>query len=639
MAEREAGVKPPRLVAVTAIGDAKGSLPVAAALALALAEPGRGAVICEVGDGARRRRTLVASASARGLEAELRPELAAVARGALCWLPLSPTEDDWPQGLDRCMTSSADLVVVDLCPGAWRQLFDWQNPAAAALRADLDRQRALAALAAFDMRARGLPLAVVPRTPNLVSARRALAGLEPGGELSARTARIARRLRPAVASQSGQALPLVLGLATAAVFAALLVAVLGLAATGGTRLQRAADLAAVSAARSLRDDHDRLFQPARGESGAPNPAHLSDAEYRARAVAAAREAVSRNGFDGITVEASFPQRGFAPTRVAVELVARPQVGSQAPGGEVSVTAVAEAHPVAEGASHAPSLASGGGYSGPLVYRQGEGMRPDVAAAYDRMAAAAAAAGHTLIVTSGFRSDAEQAALFQANPDPRWVAPPGTSLHRCATELDLGPPGAYGWLAANAPRFGFIKRYAWEAWHFGFDAGSAPCSAQGDSAWTGDGQASRASGSLPSYVPARFRDAIARSAARYNLPAALLAAQLLAESNFNPFAVSPAGARGIAQFMPATAAAYGLGDPFDPDASIGAQAHLMSDLLRQFGGQTALALAAYNAGPGPVLACDCVPAYPETQAYVTRILGLLGGAGQIAPPALEVRLVS
>ena len=144
-------------------------------------------------------------------------------------------------------------------------------------------------------------------------------------------------------------------------------------------------------------------------------------------------------------------------------------------------------------------------------------------------------------------------------------------------------------------------------------------------------------SLPSFVPARFRAAIARAAARWNVPAGLLAAQLMAESGFNPFAVSPAGARGIAQFMPATAAAYGLRDPFDPDAAIDAQAHLMSDLLAQFG-EVALALAAYNAGPAPVSACGCVPPYPETQAYVTRILGLLGGAGEIAPPALEVRLV-
>ena len=91
-------------------------------------------------------------------------------------------------------------------------------------------------------------------------------------------------------------------------------------------------------------------------------------------------------------------------------------------------------------------------------------------------------------------------------------------------------------------------------------------------------------------------------------------------------------------MPGTAAAYGLSDPFDPEAAIDAQAHLMSDLLEQFG-QVPLALAAYNAGPAPVEECDCVPPYPETQAYVARILGLMAGAGALAaPPALEVRLV-
>jgi soluble lytic murein transglycosylase-like protein len=64
---------------------------------------------------------------------------------------------------------------------------------------------------------------------------------------------------------------------------------------------------------------------------------------------------------------------------------------------------------------------------------------------------------------------------------------------------------------------------------------------------------------------------------------------------------------------------------------------MSDLLHRFA-DTSLALAAYNAGPGPVEACSCVPAIPETQAYVARILGLMGGAGELAAPTLEVRLV-
>ena len=64
---------------------------------------------------------------------------------------------------------------------------------------------------------------------------------------------------------------------------------------------------------------------------------------------------------------------------------------------------------------------------------------------------------------------------------------------------------------------------------------------------------------------------------------------------------------------------------------------MSDLLAQFGA-VPLALAAYNAGPAPVAACDCVPPYAETQAYVARILALLGGAGEWTEP-LDVRLVA
>jgi soluble lytic murein transglycosylase-like protein len=124
-------------------------------------------------------------------------------------------------------------------------------------------------------------------------------------------------------------------------------------------------------------------------------------------------------------------------------------------------------------------------------------------------------------------------------------------------------------------------------------------------------------------------------------AALLAAQIYAESSFNPFAVSNKGAQGIAQFMPATARGMGLSNPFDPEQAIDAQAHLMRDLIREFG-SVPLALAAYNAGPAPVHACGCVPQNGETQGYVARILGLMTGAGQPIVPAsgnaLEVRLV-
>ncbi|HEX5146378.1 MAG TPA: transglycosylase SLT domain-containing protein, partial [Conexibacter sp.] len=270
------------------------------------------------------------------------------------------------------------------------------------------------------------------------------------------------------------------------------------------------------------------------------------------------------------------------------------------------------------------------YRGPLAYRQGKPMRPDVALAFDRMAAAAAGDGVALIVVSGFRSNAEQARLFAAHPDPRWVAPPGRSLHRLGTELDLGPASAYGWLATHAGAFHFVQRYSWEPWHFGMtlNAGSTSVGLGGDGR-----------GALPSFVPAQFAAPIGAAAQRWNVSAALLAAQLYAESGFNPFALSPAGAQGIAQFMPGTARSLGLDDPFDAAQAIDAQGHLMRDLLRQFG-SVSLALAAYNAGPGAVSACGCVPPYPETQAYVTRILGLLRGAGDGAGLAtgLDVRLV-
>ncbi len=311
------------------------------------------------------------------------------------------------------------------------------------------------------------------------------------------------------------------------------------------------------------------------------------------------------------------------------------------GHRVEASAIAEAAaPYGAASAGATSMAEGGGYGGPLATRDGEGMRPDVAAAYDQMVAAAGGDGISLIVVSGFRSDAEQAELFAAHPDPTWVAPPGQSLHRCATELDLGPSSAYGWLAANAGRFGFVQRYSWEAWHFGFDAGPAPCSPAGEavSADGGGDTLTSSSSSLPSFVPAQYREPILRSAARWNVPSALMAGQLMAESGFDPSAGSSAGAEGIAQFMPSTAAAYGLSNPYDPVAAIDAEAHLMSDLLRQFGSPE-LALAAYNAGPAPVEACRCIPPYPETQAYVTRILALIGGAGAIAMPSFEVRLVA
>jgi hypothetical protein len=392
----------------------------------------------------------------------------------------------------------------------------------------------------------------------------------------------------------------------------------------------------VSAAQVMRDLYPRLFEPPVIAPDVANPRHLEQTTYLALARAAALRGAVRNGVRIAESDVSFPGDEFAPTRVRVRVRGKSGVSlGERRRERVPVRAVATAELSPDlGAGGLAAIASGGGYDGRLAYRQGKPMRPDVALAFDRMAAAARRDGGIFLsVTSGFRSDAEQARLFAAHPDPRWVAPPGESLHRYATELDLGPRDAYGWLAANAARFGFVQRYSWEPWHYGYTR-SPGSSSLGFGTRGGDGRATRA---VQSFVPDRFAPLIIRAAQRWSVSAQLLAAQLYAESGFNPFARSPAGAEGIAQFMPGTAEAMGLLDPFDPEAAINAQAHLMRDLLGRFG-SVPLALAAYNAGAGAVAACGCIPPFPETRAYVTKILGLLGGAGEVALGELEVRLV-
>ncbi len=442
-------------------------------------------------------------------------------------------------------------------------------------------------------------------------------------------------MRPSCRQASGQSLVLVVGVLCAVLLGAF---VLGAVARGiGLRSndRRAADLAALSAARAMLDAYSRLFEPATVD-GVPNPSHLEKAAYLALGRTAAQTAARRNGAPAVTV--AFPDDdAMAPVRVRVDVRRTVTVehGDRRAATEVAASAEAELSPVTQDIGPG---AAGGDYGGPLATRQGKRMRPDVATAFDRMQSAARAAGVALLINSAYRSDAEQAILFAQHPDPKWVAPPGQSLHRYGTELDIGPPAAYGWLAANAPRFHFKQRYAWEPWHFGYvlnpKSSPSPEREREDGAGTAR---SSGRGSMPGFVPAAYAPAIARAAQRYNVSATLLAAQIYQESKFNPNAVSGAGAQGIAQFMPGTAQAYGLGNPFDADEAINAQARLMRDLLRQFA-SIPLALAGYNAGPARVAACMCVPPIPETKGYVASILGLMGGAGDVAGGTLAVRLV-
>lgn len=108
-------------------------------------------------------------------------------------------------------------------------------------------------------------------------------------------------------------------------------------------------------------------------------------------------------------------------------------------------------------------------------------------------------------------------------------------------------------------------------------------------------------------------------ARYGLPDGLLSKIAQTESNFNPNAVSPAGAQGLMQFMPATANQYGI-DPFNVPSSIDAAGKHMRYLLNKFNGDLPLAVAAYNAGEGNVEKHGGIPPFPETQSYVNKVLG-------------------
>jgi soluble lytic murein transglycosylase-like protein len=122
--------------------------------------------------------------------------------------------------------------------------------------------------------------------------------------------------------------------------------------------------------------------------------------------------------------------------------------------------------------------------------------------------------------------------------------------------------------------------------------------------------------LPASVP--YGDQITAAARRHGLDPALLAGLIRQESGFNPSAGSSAGAQGLTQLMPGTAAGLGVTNSLDPAQAIEGGAKYLAQQLKAFGGDVARGLAAYNAGPGAVQRFGGVPPYAETQNYVRKV---------------------
>lgn len=111
--------------------------------------------------------------------------------------------------------------------------------------------------------------------------------------------------------------------------------------------------------------------------------------------------------------------------------------------------------------------------------------------------------------------------------------------------------------------------------------------------------------------------------KYNIPVELIHSIIQAESDYNKWAVSSKGAKGLMQLMPETAKDYGVKDIFDPRENIEAGVKYLVYLIKRYKGKTNLVLAAYNAGPENVKKYKGVPPYKETKSYIETIEKLYG----------------
>jgi soluble lytic murein transglycosylase len=126
-------------------------------------------------------------------------------------------------------------------------------------------------------------------------------------------------------------------------------------------------------------------------------------------------------------------------------------------------------------------------------------------------------------------------------------------------------------------------------------------------------------SVSGYYP--YRDVVVEACTIYRMDEALIRAVVEVESDYNRFAISSAGARGLMQLMPQTALQLGVRNVWDPRQNIHAGTAYLKRFIRQFSGNTELALAAYNAGPNAVLEYGQIPPYPQTVNYVRKVMRL------------------
>lgn len=130
---------------------------------------------------------------------------------------------------------------------------------------------------------------------------------------------------------------------------------------------------------------------------------------------------------------------------------------------------------------------------------------------------------------------------------------------------------------------------------------------------------------PALLPdVEYAEMIVAAARKHDVDWKLVAAVMQTESNFNPRAVSPKGAQGLMQLMPATARLYQVKDPYDPEQNIDAGVRYLKMLVGRYGGKLELALAAYNSGQQNVDRFGGIPPFSETRNYVKRVLRLLEG---------------